>query len=317
MPWRQLKLRLDSRDLEAAEAVLWERGAQSVSFVDAAAEPADMGHPSNENLSNVQRGHPLFELEPGDTPLWDQLILTALFPLDARLENLSRELLAAFPYSEPVLEKLLDRQWERVWLEDFRPMQFGESLWVCPSDHTPPNSSAVNVMLDPGLAFGTGTHPTTAMCLRRLGNISLVGRSVIDYGCGSGILAIAAALLGAWPVFAVDHDSRALAASRENCRRNDLGETRVTTASPEQLPGLQVDLLIANILAEPLLQLRESFSTLVKPGGTIVLSGILEQQAERLRQAYDRNFDFEHAISQEEWILLEGRKPLFDTNSAL
>ena len=305
MPWRKLKLRLDSQDLEAAEAVLWERGAQSVSFADAAGGPSGMGHP-------------LFELEPGDTPLWNRLILTALFPLDAPMDSLCRELLAAFPDSEPVLEKLVDRQWERVWLEDFRPMQFGEGLWVCPSDHTPPNSSAVNVMLDPGLAFGTGTHPTTAMCLRRLGNISLEGLTVIDYGCGSGILAIAAALLGAWPVFAVDHDSRALAACRENCRRNDLGETRVTTASPEQLPGLQVDLLVANILAEPLLQLRESFSALIKPGGTIVLSGILEQQAERLRQAYDGNFDFEHAISEGEWIMLEGRrKSLFDTHSAL
>lgn len=312
MPWRQLKLRLDSRDLETAEALLWRRGAQSVSLADAAAEPAGMGHPSN-----VKRGHPLFELEPGDTPLWDQLVLTALFPLDARLRSLCRELLNAFPGSEPAIEKLGDRQWERIWLEDFRPMQFGEGLWVCPSGHAPPDPSAANVMLDPGLAFGTGTHPTTAMCLRRLGDIPLEGRSVIDYGCGSGILAIAAALLGAWPVFAVDHDSRALAACRENCRRNDLGETRVTTASPEQLPGLQVDLLVANILAEPLLELRENFSTLVKPGGTIVLSGILEQQAERLRQAYDRDFDFEQEFSEGEWILLESRKPLFDTHSAL
>lgn len=312
MPWRQLKLRLDSRDLEAAEAALWERGAQSVSFADAAREPSGMGHPSNES-----KGHPLFELEPGHTPFWDQLLLTALFPLDAQLESLRGDLLAAFPDSEPAIKKLEDRQWERVWLEDFRPMQFGESLWVCPSGHTPPDPSAANIMLDPGLAFGTGTHPTTAMCLRRLASIAPEGLSVIDFGCGSGILAIASALLGAWPVFAVDHDSRALAACRENCRRNDLGESRVTAASPEQLPGLQVDLLVANILAEPLLQLRESFSTLVKPGGTIVLSGIIERQVEQLRQAYDRDFDFEHAISKEEWLLLEYRKPLFDTDSAL
>ncbi len=312
MPWPQLKLRLRSRDLAAAETLLWGRGAQSVSFTDAAGEPADMGHPSNEN-----REQPLFEREPGDTPIWNQLILTALFPLDAQLNSLCRDLLAAFPDSEPAIEQLAEKQWERVWLEDFLPMQFGERLWVCPSNHAPPDPSAVNILLDPGLAFGTGTHPTTAMCLRRLASLRPEGLSVIDYGCGSGILAIASALLGAWPVFAVDHDTRALAACRQNCCSNGLGETRVSTVSPEQLPALQVDLLLANILAEPLLELRESFSALVKPGGTIILSGILKQQAERLRQAYDGDFDFEHAISEEEWILLEGRKSLFDTNTAL
>ncbi|MCY3565117.1 MAG: 50S ribosomal protein L11 methyltransferase [Gammaproteobacteria bacterium] len=298
MPWRQLKLRLRGHELEAAEALLWERGALAVSSSDAGAD--DLG------LNNTVR--PLFELEPGDAPLWDRLRLSALFSFEAELGDLCRELRSVFPDSAPEIETLAEKQWERVWLEDFHPMQFGERLWVCPSGHAPPDPAAVNLMLDPGLAFGTGTHPTTAMCLNRLAGISPEGLSVIDYGCGSGILAIAAALLGAWPVFAVDHDARALAACRENRRRNDLTETRVMAVSPERLPALQVDLLLANILAEPLFELRERLSALVRPGGTIVLSGILEKQAEQLREAYNENFDLESAIAEGEWVLLAGRR---------
>ncbi len=261
-----------------------------------------MGHPSNEN------GESVFELEPGDAPLWDRLRLTALFSFEAELGGLCRELRSVFPDSAPEIETLAEKQWERVWLEDFRPMQFGERLWVCPSGHAPPDPTAVNVMLDPGLAFGTGTHPTTAMCLNRLADISPEGLSVIDYGCGSGILAIAAALLGAWPVFAVDHDARALAACRENRSRNDLTETRVMAIPPERLPALQVDLLLANILAEPLLELRERLSALVRPDGMIVLSGIPAEQAEQLREAYNEDFAIEPTIIEDEWALLAGRR---------
>ena len=293
MPWRQLKLRLCADELEAAEALLWQHGALAVSSSDA----ADMDDTTQ----------PLFELEPGDAPLWDRLRLTALFSPEAELGDLCRELESVFPGSAPEVETLAEQRWERVWLEDFRPMQFGERLWVCPSGHAAPDPAAVNVMLDPGMAFGTGTHPTTAMCLRRLASVSPEGRSVIDYGCGSGILAIAAARLGAWPVFAVDHDARALTACRENCRRNNLTETRVMTVSPEELPALQVDLLLANILAEPLFELRERFQALVKPGGAIVLSGILDEQADRLRCAYGERFDIEPVITEGEWALLAGR----------
>lgn len=293
MPWRQLKLRLRADELEAAEALLWQHGALSVSSSDAAGKD--------------DTSQPLFELEPGDSPLWDRLLLTALFSSKAELGDFCRNLRSVFPGSAVEVETLAEQQWERVWLEDFRPMQFGERLWVCPSGHAPPDPAAANVMLDPGLAFGTGTHPTTAMCLRRLASIPPEGLGVIDYGCGSGILAIAAALLGAWPVFAVDHDAHALTACRENCRRNNLSETRVMTVSPEQLPALQADLLLANILAGPLLELRERFRTLVKPGGAIVLSGILDEQADRLRRAYGESFDIEPTITESEWTLLAGR----------
>ena len=303
MPWRQLKLRLRGHELEAAEALLWEHGALAVSNSDAG---MDDTAPDDPGLNN--KVQPLFELEPGDAPLWDRLCLSALFSFEAELGGLCRELRSVFPDSTPEIETLAEKQWERVWLEDFRPMQFGERLWVCPSGHAPPDPAAVNVMLDPGLAFGTGTHPTTAMCLNRLAGISPEGFSVIDYGCGSGILAIAAALLGAWPVFAVDHDARALTACRENRRRNKLTETRVTAVSPERLPALQVDLLLANILAEPLLELRECLSALVRPGGTIVLSGILEEQAEQLREAYNESFDLEPTFIEDEWALLAGRR---------
>ncbi len=303
MPWRQLKLRLRGHELEAAEALLWRHGALAVSSSDAG---ADDTNPDDPGLNN--KVQPLFELEPGDAPLWDRLRLSALFSFEAELGGLCRELRAVFPDSAPEIETLAEKQWERVWLEDFRPMQFGKRLWVCPSGHAPPDPAAVNVMLDPGLAFGTGTHPTTAMCLNRLAGVPPEGLSVIDYGCGSGILAIAAALLGAWPVFAVDHDARALAACRENRDRNNLIETRVMAVSPERLPALQVDLLLANILAEPLLKLRRSLSALVKPGGMIVLSGILEEQAEQLREAYNESFDIEPVIIEGEWALLAGRR---------
>ena len=291
MPWRQLKLRLSASECEVAEALLWRHGALSITSADAA-------------------GQPLFELAPGEVKLWNRITLIGLFPFEAGLDRLCRELQDALPNSPREIETLEERQWERVWQQDFRPMRFGERLWVCPSTHVlaPPDPDAVNVMLDPGLAFGSGTHPTTAMCLRKLAQSRLEGVGVIDYGCGSGILAIAAALLGAWPVFAVDHDPQALAASRENCRHNGLQEQQVIVAGPEQLPALQVDLLLANILAEPLLQLRGRFSALVKPGGMIVLSGIMEEQAEQLRKAYSEHFDFEATLLDNNWVLLSGRR---------
>ena len=287
--WQQLKLRLRSRDSEAAEARLWRHGALSVSYTDAS-------------------GRPLFQQQPGDAPLWEQLTMTALFPKDADLGSLRGELQAAFPELAPVTGILEEQQWERAWMADFRPMQFGSKLWVCPTTQSPPDPDAVNIMLDPGLAFGAGNHPTTGMCLRRLGEARLEGLSVIDYGCGSGILAIAAALLGAWPVFAVDHDPQALTASRDNCRRNGLPESCVTVCSPEQLPALQADLLLANILAEPLLELRDHFCDLIKPGGTIILSGILDRQSEHLQRAYGANFHLAAPVVENEWVLLTGRR---------
>jgi ribosomal protein L11 methyltransferase len=183
-------------------------------------------------------------------------------------------------------------------------MRFGKRLWVCPKNQTPPDSSGINVFLDPGLAFGTGTHPTTALCLTWLDSAELANKTVIDYGCGSGILAIAAAKLGANRVWAVDIDSQALMSSAQNVKENGMAK-KVILSAPAQLPAEPVDLLLANIVAATLIQLASRFSTLVRQQGQLVLSGMLVQQAEKVRAAFTPWFDFHSYQQQEEWVLLQ------------
>ena len=185
-------------------------------------------------------------------------------------------------------------------------MQFGERVWICPSWEEPPVPDAVNILLDPGLAFGTGTHPTTALCLEWLDGATLTNQTVLDYGCGSGILAIAAAKLGAQRVWAVDIDPQALLASDDNADENGV-ENRVELAMPAELPAmLHVDVLLANILAGVLTRLAPEFALRVKPGGRLVLSGILEQHADAVQAAFAHNFIFEPVRRREDWVLLEG-----------
>jgi ribosomal protein L11 methyltransferase len=192
-------------------------------------------------------------------------------------------------------------------MDDFKPMAFGKRLWICPSWHTPPDKDAVNIFLDPGLAFGSGTHPTTALCLEWLEGCPLQDKDLIDYGCGSGILAIAGLKLGAQHAWGVDNDPQALKASQVNAEKNSVKE-RLITYLPEQMPDIEADVLVANILANPLIELRDKLAHLVRPGGHIALSGILEEQQEQVMQAYSEHFQMAPATIKEGWVRLEGRR---------
>jgi ribosomal protein L11 methyltransferase len=214
------------------------------------------------------------------------------------------------PLPEFRAEILEDKDWERAWMEHYQPMRFGQRLWVCPSWREPPEPDAVNLLLDPGLAFGTGTHPTTALCLEWLEGQALNAVQVIDYGCGSGILGIAALLLGAHHVMAVDIDPQALTATADNLARNRLPSERLSTYLPLNAPKRQADVLLANILAGPLCELAPTLAERVRPGGRILLSGLLSQQADQLISTYSRWFAMDAPAEREGWIRLSGtRKP--------
>jgi ribosomal protein L11 methyltransferase len=256
--------------------------------------------------------HPLLEPPPGTTPLWPHTRVTGLFAADTDMKDVERQLRQQLGINTPrVLERqaLEERDWVRAWLDDFKPMQFGQRLWVCPSTLPPPDPQAVNLRLDPGLAFGTGTHPTTALCLTWLDSAPVAQQRVLDYGCGSGILAIAAALLGAEQVQVVDIDPQALLACAQNAAHNQVAE-RITAVDPDTLALGSVDTLLANILAAPLVTLAPRLSSLLTPGGWLVLSGILQSQAAAVQAAYAADITFESVQEQDGWVLLVGRKTM-------
>ncbi len=291
MPWLQLTLTVDKAQAPAVEALFDVLGALSVTYSDA----------------GEQR---LLEPAPGEERLWNQCRITALFdaqrdpnPLRAALRNA----LPKITCQTLELQTLEDRAWERAWLDDFHPMRFGDRLWVCPAGQRPRQADAVVLDLDPGLAFGTGTHPTTALCLRWLDGAKLHGKWMLDYGCGSGILAIAAALLGAESVVAVDYDPQAIEATRGNAARNRVQE-RITPLLPEQTPNQGFDIVLANILAGTLVELAPELQPRVAPGGHLILSGILTEQAEQVAAAYRERFDLDPPLLQDEWALLHGRR---------
>lgn len=285
-----LQLRASSPDPTALESALEEAGALAITWEDAGDSP-------------------VLEPAPGETPVWPDARLTALFDADtdgaALLDTLeSRGLIRP---GDAVLETLADRAWERECLRDFVPMRFGHRLWVCPhGDATPLPDEAIALRLDPGLAFGTGTHPTTRLCLEWLDAQPLAGRHVIDYGCGSGILAIAAALLGAAQVVAVDHDPQALQATRDNAARNGVAD-RIEILSSDAPPPAAADIVIANILAGTLISLAGPLLTLLKPDGDLVLSGVLAEQEPAVARAFADEIRFSVANS-EAWIRLDGRR---------
>jgi ribosomal protein L11 methyltransferase len=290
MPWLQFSLDVPGDQAEAASAVIDAAGALSVTILDAADEP-------------------LLEPLPGETPLWRNTRVVALFepgsdPLP--LQQSLRELLE-IPALQLQVEQLDDRDWSTTWRDTFGAMCFGRRLWVCPVGEDPAQTDAVVVHLDPGLAFGTGTHATTALCLEWLDAHPPAGLSVIDYGCGSGILAIAAHKLGADSVVAVDIDPQALLATRENALRNDIDE-RLFIMFPQDLDGEPVDIVLANILANPLIEHAAALAGLVRRGGYIVLTGILAEQAGDVMKAYRRWFDFSAPVQREEWTLLAGKR---------
>ena len=283
MPFLQLTFESNAVDPETLESACFAAGALSVTLTDAAETP-------------------IFEPELHTMPLWPKVRISVLFEADSnRCAILSA--IADVPPEHTFVE-IADRAWEREWLADFKPMRFGARLWICPHEQHVSDENAVVVRLDPGLAFGTGTHPTTAMCLQWLDGAGLEGKQVIDYGCGSGILAIAAVKLGAHRVVAVDHDPQALLATRENAERNGV-ERQVQTLSPGvALPP--ADVLLANILAGPLFELAPLFQTLVRPGGHVVLSGILADQADAVSAAYSPWFRMDGPTARNEWIRLHG-----------
>ncbi len=286
MPWLQLTLAPGDEDPEYLSETMQGAGAVSVTLQDAAADP-------------------LYEPAPGATPLWPRTKVVGLFAADADLEAVRSALHAALG-TEPQLsvEPLEDRDWTRAWLDHYGPMRFGRRLWVAPHG-SPEPPGAVQVTLDPGLAFGTGTHPTTALCLEWLDGAAVSGRRIIDYGCGSGILGIAAARLGAAEVWAVDNDAQALAATAGNSHGNGVAAV-LHACAPDNLPPVRADVLLANILAAPLLVLAPRFGAHLCRGGALVLSGILEGQADEVRARYTEWFDMHTPLGREGWVRLDG-----------
>ncbi len=287
--WIQLVFITDSANAEILALRLEEAGATAVSLLDAADQA-------------------LFDTGQEGNSLWDQTRLIALFPATADLEvvlNNLRQKVEQLPPHEII--PLPDQDWEHSWMSRFKPMQFGKRLWVCPSWETPPDPDAINLTLDPGMAFGTGTHETTSLCLHWLSEnrASLTGKSLIDYGCGSGILAIAAARLGADSVWAVDIEQQALERTRENAKANSVLE-KLIISHPDQSQKIGADLLIANILANPLIALAPLFADYTKPDGRILLSGILRNQVPEILEAYYPFYTFLEPIYANEWVLLEG-----------
>ena len=243
----------------------------------------------------------LFAVELNEAPLWQCTQVSALFSDEQHAEKAQHDLQQQFSIQQTSLENLPAQDWQRACMDQFKPTCFADKLWICPSWSEPVANDAVRVRLDPGLAFGTGTHPTTAMCLTWLANNIVGGETVIDYGCGSGILAIAASKLGAKQVVGVDTDQQALEATADNANRNHL---TVTGFRPDNLPAMSADILIANILAKPLCELANHFSTLLRSGGKLVLSGILLKQIDDVVMAYQSWCQFSAPVVQDEWVCL-------------
>lgn len=291
MPWLQLSFEVPREQAEHHSLDLELAGALSVTLGDAGDEPQ-------------------LEPGPGETPLWSQVVVTALFEDDADsaalVERLTRDLTARLG-TPPRVEPLADQVWERVWLDTFKPTRFGRRLWVCPHGQPAGDSEAVVVALDPGLAFGTGHHATTALCLEWLDGVDLAGRTLLDFGCGSGILAIAGLKLGAARAIAVDHDPQALEATRDNARANGVLE-RLDILAPGASPDEPVECLVANILAGPLVELAPLLIARLRPGGTLALSGILVEQIAGVLAAYRDRIDFDPPRIREDWVLLTGRR---------
>ncbi|MBM88515.1 MAG: 50S ribosomal protein L11 methyltransferase [Gammaproteobacteria bacterium] len=290
--WQRLKIQVSSKNTFELEQKLTEFGALSISYIDAANQP-------------------IFQNELGSTPLWDTTWVLCLFEKEVKLNDLLTELkdsTGTFNKKSLKIELIEDQDWEFSWMNDFHPMRFGDKLWICPSWQSPPDPHATNIMLDPGLAFGSGTHTTTDLCLRWLDKTDVDGKEIIDFGCGSGVLGIGAAMLGAAKVYAVDNDPQAITATIDNRNRNNTSTKVLAAYLPDALPKIQADILIANILAEPLVNLSAKFAKMVKPNGHIALSGLLEEQIPLLVRCYENWFDIGPPIIENDWVLLAGTR---------
>lgn len=294
--WLQVRVTVDESRVDEAEAALSEAGAHAVTLLDA----ADV---------------PVHEPAPGSTPMWPQTIVEGLFDADAD-RSLIAVVLAEAGLDETAaglhFNELAEQDWERAWMDRYEPMRFGRDLWICPSHLEPGPDWKLVIRLDPGLAFGSGTHPTTALCLEWIDGLELKGSDVLDFGCGSGVLAIAAGLKGAARLVAVDHDPQALLATEDNAQRNGLGG-RIDCRLPEDFEprpedGPRFDLVLANILAAPLVELAPRLSACLRPGASLVLSGILPEQAESVTRAYaGLGEPVDHTL-RDDWVRLVFRR---------
>lgn len=290
--WQKLSIGVHGDQTEQLSDLLTEAGAVAVT-VEAGNEEE------------------IFEPEVGTTPFWGESKVIGLFPVESNLAQvLTFVKQAVYPHAilNHVIEQLEDQDWQKLCTDQFKPICFANKLWVSPSWDHPPNDQKPVVWLDPGLAFGTGAHPTTALCLEWLATQVQPDQRVVDYGCGSGILGVAAIKLGAKECWAVDNDPQALEATMENAKRNNLNFEQIQAVLPEDLPKLEVDLLVANILANPLVSLAPVLGKLLKRGGKIALSGILHYQVKMILDAYTPLFRFDPPVQKEEWVLLSGVK---------
>lgn len=285
----QVDLRLERRHVPLAEDLMLAQGAQAVTLTD-------------------HGDTPLWEPEVGETPLWEEVRLTGLF--DPALDR--QRILAALSLlplaAQPEASELADRPWERAWMDRFVPMRFGRRLWIVPSGAEPPDPDGILLTLDPGLAFGTGTHATTRLCLEWLDAASLDGLDVLDFGCGSGVLGIAAALRGAASVRCIDHDPQAVWATRRNAERNQVAD-RVQATEGDRPAGPPADLVIANILAGILVRLAQPLCAALRPGGTLLMTGILAEQSEDVLAAFGEAGLRPEVIGRlEDWVLISAAR---------
>ena len=291
MPWWQLTVQCTKQELAFTEEQLLQLGALSISISDACDEP-------------------LYEPLPGEQPLWSHSVITGLFDQSQTLEQLYDGLVQVLPEHQvaSIKKQLLeDQQWERVFLETYTPIAFGKNIWVCPSWYQPPHPEAINIILDPGIAFGTGSHPTTALCLEYLDEHPPQNQSVMDYGCGSGILAIAAVKLGASRISCIDIDPQALEATRLNFERNHIDAETTSIELPDlDKPPQVVDYLMANILSGPLIQLEPLFTQMTHPGSVLLLSGILDEQVDTIMKTYSQHFELDPVMIKDQWCRVSG-----------
>lgn len=289
--WIQIKLRTTNQSADTIAELLEQLGALAVSYTDA-------------------EDSPILEPKPGERRLWPNTEVTGLLeqgtdpkPILAVLKQLLGD------HIPMVATTLEDKNWIRAWMDQFKSLKFGQHLWICPSWLSVDEKDSVVVMLDPGLAFGTGTHPTTSLCLSYLDSLDLKDKDVLDYGCGSGILAIAALKLGAKSATGVDIDEQALIASKENAKRNGVEDKlQLIMGTDKKLDLPQFPITVANILAGPLAELEPIIASLTQSGGKLALSGILTEQADSVIEAYSKDFVMNKVKDLDGWALLTGTK---------
>lgn len=288
MNWMQLELLTHKDKVDALSDILTNAGAVAITM-----EPA-----------SSQR---VYELDPSHKPMWDEVKLLVLFTADVVPQQIQHQFEKQIDFSTASWKIIVEDDWINKWQEYAKPMLFGDKLWICPSWCEIPDPTANNIILDPEMAFGTGSHATTGLCLDWVANNITPGTTVIDYGCGSGILGIAAARMGATRVYGVDIDPIALEVSDKNAANNNVPQTLFTSHLPDQLPDIKADIVIANILALPLISLATTLAQLLKPHGDIILSGILQEQTEMVIAGYSPWFEDFNVVNQDGWVRISAR----------